>query len=162
MTDPDDRRKVRLDDSQAIERRFMVEYIRDLRIKVDAKGHIFYLDVLAAVMHHIRGFNGVDLATISENTTNVLTSTLSNMVHPSLKRKMARSRIDTSDAELDLTHEMNAAIAIQHIWNTKKTRRRFEQDLTEAGRWTPGLDHLFHVTLAQFGPARGIEEDRSP
>ena len=98
----------------------MVEYIRDLRIKVDAKGHIFYLDVLAAVMHHIRGFNGVDLATISENTTNVLTSTLSNMVHPSLKRKMARSRIDTSDAELDLTHEMNAAIAIQHIWNTKK------------------------------------------
>ena len=67
-------------DVATVERRFMIEYVRELRIKVDARGRVFYLDVLTAIMHHIKGFNSIDLSAISENTTNALTATLSNMV----------------------------------------------------------------------------------
>ena len=137
-----------------VERRFIIEYVRDLRIKVDARGQIFYLDVLTAMMHHIKGFNSIDLSAISEHTTHALTATLSNMVHPSFKRKMSRSGVHVSVAELDLTHEMNAAIAMQMLFRTKRQRRQFQEETIAAGKWTPVLDHFFNVTLAQIKPAR--------
>ena len=174
-------------DIATVERRFIIEYIRDLRIKVDARGRVFYLDMLTAIMHHIKGFSSIDLSAISENTTHALTATLSNMVttpealstwriwqllvvvvkggdllttrghcgatahqvHPSFKRKMSRSGVHVSDAELDLTHEMNAAIAMQMLFRSKRQRRQFQEETIAAGKWTPVLDHFFNVTLAQ-------------
>lgn len=111
--------------------RFLIEFVRNMRIKINETGDLFYLDVLMAAIHNGRE---VDLSNIEEDSTMELNIMLLRCMEPRLRRKMKHHCFRHDLPELDLTHTLNATITLQEIYRAKKQRVRSPPSRPPAGK----------------------------
>lgn len=104
--------------------RYLIEYVRAMRIKVNEDGELFYLDVLMAVLCQ-RG-KDVDLTSIADDSTMELNAMLLRTMDARLRRKMQRHSFRHDLPELDLTHTVNAAVILQNLFLSKHRKSAAE------------------------------------
>ncbi|KAK7247748.1 hypothetical protein SO694_00088166 [Aureococcus anophagefferens] len=102
------------------QQRFLIEFVRSMRIKVNETQDLFYLDVLMAAIHNGRE---VDLSSIRDDSTMELNIMLLRCMDAGLRNKMRTHSFRHDLPELDLTHTMNAAVTLQEIFRAKRARR---------------------------------------
>lgn len=104
--------------------RYLIEFVRAMRIKVNEDGELFYLDVLMAVLCQ-RG-KDVDLTSIADDSTVELNAMLLRTMDARLRRKMQRHSFRHDLPELDLTHAVNAAVLLQDLFLSKHRKSAAE------------------------------------
>ena len=104
------------------DQRFIIEYVRSLRVKVNEEQQLFYLDVLMAVLNS--GSKDVDLTSIADDDSSMeLSVMLLRSMDPRLRRKMHRHSFRSDLPELDLTHTVNAAVTLQENFRSRRRHR---------------------------------------
>jgi hypothetical protein len=127
------------------EKLHVVQYIRELNIKRDKYGLVFFLDVLGALVAKNFGLKGVDIANMDASSFDMINKQLMSNMAGSLKQKF--SNMDQTQIMCDLSDEFNSASAIQCAYRGKMERRRFYNSLVEQGLWSDRMQHLYAVTL---------------
>mmetsp|Transcript_29185 Transcript_29185/g.48189 ORF Transcript_29185/g.48189 Transcript_29185/m.48189 type:complete len:172 (+) Transcript_29185:169-684(+) len=131
----------------------MLHRVRGLHLRRDARGRVFYLDVLSALSRFAfgRGAQGqggegdVDFSHLEEDQVDQLTKelvTLSNHYESIIQE------ISDDLPELDLTDEYNAAIGLQVLWRGKRVREATVARLKAEGRWSSALARFVAASAA--------------
>jgi len=127
------------------EKKHVIQYIRELGIKRDKYGLVFFLDVLSALVKKGFGLDGVDVAGMDAESFDSMNKQLVSSMTSTLKDKM--NKIEANALICDLSEEFNCACAIQCAFRGKLERRVFYQRVVDEGKWTKRMDHLYSVTL---------------
>uniref|UniRef100_A0A7S3Y434 Ion transport domain-containing protein n=1 Tax=Heterosigma akashiwo TaxID=2829 RepID=A0A7S3Y434_HETAK len=132
---------------------FMLHRVRGLHLRRDARGRVFYLDVLSALSRFAfgRGAQGqggegdVDFSHLEEDQVDQLTKELVTL---SNHYKSIIQEISDDLPELDLTDEYNAAIGLQVLWRGKRVREATVARLKAEGRWSSALARFVAASAA--------------
>lgn len=123
----------------------VIQYIRELGIRRDKYGMVFYLDVLSAMVAKGFGLDGVDIASMDAASFDAINKQLLSTMSAELKEKL--KNMDKDSMICDLTEEFNNASMLQSNYRGKMQRRRFYERCVQEGKWTERMDHLYSVTL---------------
>ena len=128
-----------------VKKKHVIQHIRELGIRRDKYGQVFFLDVMSAMARKGFGMDGVNLGELDFVSFDQINKNLMANITPELRRKL--DAMDKTQVLCDLTDEFNSASVIQCVWRGKVERREFYEKMRRAGKWTRRLDHMYTHTL---------------
>jgi hypothetical protein len=138
---------------QTVRRKHIIQFIRELGIKRDKYGMVFFLDVLSAFARKGFGLDGaMDMSELDQKTFDSINTELMESLSGELRIKM--NIMDKTSVLCDLTDEFNAACMLQSMFRGRLARRVFYENTKAKGLWTKRLDHMYKETL-------GLWKDKS-
>ena len=131
--------------TEGTKKKHVIQHIRDLCIRRDQYGQVFFLDVMSAMARKGFGLDAVNLAELDSLSFDQINKNLMANIKPELRKKL--DAMDKTLVLCDLTDEFNAASVIQCMWKGKVTRREFYNRVVAEGNWSKRLDHMYTETL---------------
>ncbi|GMH51784.1 hypothetical protein TrLO_g993 [Triparma laevis f. longispina] len=129
-----------------VRRKHIIQYVRELGIKRDKYGMVFFLDVLSAFARKGFGLDGaMDMSELDQKTFDSINGELMESLSGELRIKM--NIMDKTSVLCDLSDEFNSACMLQCMYRGRMARRIFYENTKAKGLWTKRLDQMYKVTL---------------
>jgi len=139
-----------------VKKKHVIQYIRELGIRRDKYGMVFFLDVMSAMVKKGFKMDHMNLGELDSVAFDQINKNLMSNITPELKEKL--DAMDATQVLCDLTDEFNGASVIQCMWRGKVQRREFYNRVKSQGLWTKRMDHMYTHTLRVWKEVRGGTE----